>query len=94
MLSVGVLRRCLLGLGVTRTNGWRDLWYEPWFRDGEVNFYAHILAQSRPCTNEIHEKLAKLGYIVHDFGEYGGEVIVHYRRGGDKVLVDRSYALR
>ena len=57
--------------------------YEPWFRDGGVEFYGYLPAQSRSKMNMIHERLTKFGYVVYGFGESGGEVIVHYRRGGE-----------
>ena len=42
--------------------------------------------------NEIHERLVGLGYAVYGFGEYGSEVIAHYRRRGDRGV--RIYRFR
>ena len=72
-----------------RVRGVRDVMvgevyeYEPWFRDGRMEFYGYLPAQSRPYMSKIHEELIKLGYTVYGFGEYGSEVIVHYRRRGE-----------
>ncbi len=69
-----------------RVKGFKDIMvgevygYEPWFRDGKIDFYRYLPAQSRPYMSKIHEELIKLGYTVYGFGEHGGEVIVHYRR--------------
>ena len=69
-----------------RIRGARDIMvgeaydYEPWFRDGEVQVCGHSPTQSGPRMNMIHEMLVRLGYIVDGFGQYGDEVIAHYRR--------------
>jgi len=63
--------------------------YEPWFRDGRTEFYGYLPAQSRPYMSEIHERLVELGYTVYGFGESGGEVIVHYRRGDRGMRIYR-----
>ncbi|RLG07903.1 MAG: hypothetical protein DRN68_04730 [Thaumarchaeota archaeon] len=63
--------------------------YEPWFRDDRIQFYGYLPAQSRPYMSEIHEKLVRLGYVVYGFGEHGGEVIVHYRRGDKGMKIYR-----
>ena len=63
--------------------------YEPWFRDEGTEFYGYLPAQSRPYMSEIHEKLVRLGYVVYGFGEHGGEVIVHYRRGDKSMKIYR-----
>jgi len=63
--------------------------YEPWFRDGRMEFYGYLPAQSRPYMSEIHERLVELGYMVYGFGEHGGEVIVHYRRGDKGMRIYR-----
>ena len=63
--------------------------YEPWFRDGRIEFYGYLPAQSRPKMNMIHERLTKLGYAVYGFGESGSEVIVHYRRGDKGMRIYR-----
>lgn len=54
--------------------------YEPWFMDGRTEVLAYLPTQSRPQMDMIHGKIAKLGYVIYGFGEYGNEVIVHYRR--------------
>ena len=54
--------------------------YEPWFRDGGVQVCGYLPTQSGPRMNMIHEMLVRLGYIVDGFGQYGDEVIAHYRR--------------
>ena len=63
--------------------------YEPWFVDEGTEFYGYLPAQSRPKMNMIHEGLIKLGYMVYGFGEYGSEVIVHYRRGDRGMRIYR-----
>ena len=54
--------------------------YEPWFMDGGTEVRGYLPTQSRPKVDMIHEKITKLGYVIYGFGEYGSEVIVHYRR--------------
>ena len=54
--------------------------YEPWFMDGRTEVLGYLPTQSRPQMDMIHEKVSKLGYVIDGFGEYGNEVIVHYRR--------------
>ena len=56
--------------------------YEPWFMDGRTEVLGYLPTQSRPKMDMIHQRLTKLGYTVYGFGEYGSEVIVHYRRRG------------
>ena len=65
--------------------------YEPCFRDDEIEFYAYLPARSRSCINDVHDKLVRLGYAVDGFGEYGNEVIVHYRRGEEDIRVYRLW---
>ena len=65
--------------------------YEPCFRNDEIEFYAYLPARSRSCINEVHDKLVRLGYAVDGFGEYGNEVIVHYRRGEEGIRVYRLW---
>ncbi|HDD56778.1 MAG TPA: hypothetical protein ENG18_02010 [Nitrososphaeria archaeon] len=78
-----------------RVKGFKDIMvgeiyeYEPWFRDGRTEFYGYLPAQSRPYMSKIHEELIKLGYTVYGFGEHGGEVIVHYRRGDKDMRIYR-----
>ena len=78
-----------------RVRGFKDVMvgevyeYEPWFRDGGTEFYGYLPAQSRPYMSNIHEELVKLGYMVYGFGEHGGEVIVHYRRGDKGMSIYR-----
>jgi len=55
-------------------------YYEPWFMDSKIEVCGYLPTQSRPRMNMIHEGLTSLGYIVDGFGQYGDEVIVHYRR--------------
>ena len=54
--------------------------YEPWFMDGRTEVLGYLPTQSRPQMDMIHERVSKLGYVIDGFGEYGNEVIVHYRR--------------
>ena len=78
-----------------RVRGFKDVMvgevyeYEPWFRDGGTEFYGYLPAQSKPYMSKIHEELIKLGYMVYGFGEHGGEVIVHYRRGDKGMKIYR-----
>jgi len=54
--------------------------YEPWFMDGKIEIRGYLSTQSKPQMDMIHQKITKLGYVIYGFGEYGSEVIVHYRR--------------
>ena len=63
--------------------------HEPWFMDGRTEVRAYLPVHSRPFMDVIHRKIVDLGYVVYGFGESGGEVIVHYRRGGRGMRVYR-----
>jgi len=73
-----------------RIRGRKDVMYgetyvhEPWYMDGKTEVRAYLPVHSRPFMDVIHRKIAELGYVVDGFGEYGSEVIVHYRRGGER----------
>jgi len=54
--------------------------YEGWFMDGKIEIRGCLPAHSKPYIDFIHQKIIGLGYMVDGFGEYGGEVIVHYKR--------------